>query len=80
MVVFGGGVLCDDVLGVVVSSVGMCVSESVLCSVWSTFSECGSESTALLRLCMYRICRRCAWIFASCSRDVCSVKSLSYSL
>jgi hypothetical protein len=55
-----GGVLFDDAVGVVVSSGSVCVSESVFCSVWSTFSECGSESTSLLCLCMYRICRHCA--------------------
>ena len=71
------GVWCDDVVCIAVSSESVRVSEHVLCSVWSTFLECGSESTCLLGLCIYRICCSCAWIFASCSRDIHSVTSLS---
>ena len=86
MVVFGngicvcGGVLCDDVVRIVVPSERVCVSESVFCSVLSVFPKCGSESTCVLRLCMYQICLCCAWIFVSCSLDVRSVTSLLYSL
>ena len=73
VVIFGkgmcvcGGVLCNDAVHVVVPSESVHVSESVFCSVLSVFSECGSESSCVLHLCMYQICHCCAWIFASCS-------------
>src|ERR1700720_2044679 len=79
MVVFGNwicvcsGVLCDDVVRIVVPSESVCVSEFVFCFVLSVFPECGSESICVFHLCMYWICLCCAWIFASCSLDVRSV-------